>query len=233
MNGSKKTPTGAVVNVPVQRVSLGSTGQPNADAFTEEDKEILGNFSVPLGNTSGKPPDKDPKAAKLAALAKARAVKSQKISQTNAAAQKSEPNPSDTGVTFDDDNDDSLIQTDPPIMDKTPALPDKPDVPEPRTDSPPIISPERKRRILQMLADLPSDEDEEEEGPPTKKHKSSSPATKTNSWRDFAADKALDFGRFVAATTVTAIIVGTVKTMGSGLGPGSQNFEMNPDWIRQ
>lgn len=235
MNGSKKASTGGVsVNVPVQRVSLGGAGTPNTDALTEEDKEVLGGFSVPVGRTSERAEKTlDTNAARLAALAKAREIKRQKANANNASPpQKSEPSSSDNGVSFDDTNDDSLVQTSAPLVDDVPNTPIKPSPSEPRSDTPPLISPERKRKILQMLSDLPDEEDEEEERT-NKKRKVTTEDVADNGWRNFVADKALDFGRFVAATALTAVVVGTVKTMAGSYDQTNPQYTMNPNWIRQ
>ena len=237
MNGSKKsTSSGVSVNVPVQRVSLGTSNTPNPDALNEEDKEVLGEFSVPLGKGNA---NNDKHAARLASLAKAREVKRQKNASTTTtttpttAPPKSEPEPSHYDDDGDGDNNDTFNETASPLVDKINDKRNGSHAPEPRSDTPSLISPARKRKILQMLSEVSDDEDEQTDSPPSKKSRISVTDVKQNMWRDFVADKALDFGRFVAATTVAAFIMGTVKTMGAVSKESNSEFKLNPDWIRQ
>lgn len=229
------------VSVPVRSVNLGATGKPNEAAFTEEDKEILGGFNVPLGKTgqvvqestspSALVGDRRQQARELA-LARAREVKRQKYSKPEPQGQvQAESIPVTTNS--DDGGTESvhLVETEPPPVSQTSNAPDY-SVDRNADDTPSLISPARKRKILQMLQDL-SDEEDETEEPPKKKPRTSTAVIKESTLRNFIADKSLDFGRFIVATTVLALLSGTIKTITSGDDSRSSAGVKSSDWIRE
>lgn len=229
------------VPVPVRTVNLGSAGRPNEGTLNEEDKEILGGFNVPLGKAGQQLPEPQPPPSSVAdkrqltreqALARAREVKRQKYSKNDPQEnqQTSEPAPVHNPGSSKDYDDGSLVETEPPVI----AEPN----PDPRVNSEPVtsdstypISPERKRKILQLLQDISDNEDEAEE-PPKKKHKSSTTDSKESYLRKFIADKTLDFGRFLVATTAVAILSGTVKAF-SAANQGSPVGSKSSEWFRE
>lgn len=229
------------VPVPVRTVNLGATGRPNEAAFTEEDKEILGSFNVPLAKggqvvqeqASSSIPmvDKRQQARELA-LARAREVKKQKYSKPETQdRQQAEPLPVNSAVDDRDGDDLHLVETEPPPVSQTSA-PTNSNYDRNSDDTPSLISPARKRKILQMLQDLSDDEDETE-APPKKKLRTTTAPIKESALRNFIADKTVDFGRFLAATAVLALLSGTVKTFTSGESNGSSAGVKNSDWFRE
>lgn len=229
------------VSVPVRTVNLGSTGKPNESALTEEDKEILGGFNVPLGKTGATPSEQSNPPVSLGdrrqharelALAKAREVKKQKYSKSEPQEnQQDEYSTSNNLLDPRDQLDVPLVETQPPPV--TPVVPpNTPDYDRNTGDTPSLISPARKRKILQMLRDLSDDEDEPEE-PPPKKLKTTDIPIKESFLRNLVADKAVDFGRFVAATTVIALLSGTLKTFTSGNFQNQGSSVRSSDWFRE
>lgn len=229
------------VPVPVRTVNLGIAGRPNEGAFNEEDKEILGGFNVPLGKTGQQLQEPQPPPPSMAdkrqltreqALARAREVKRQKYSKNDPQEnqQAGEPLPVPNPGSTKDYDDGSLVETEPPVIAEPVHIPNVNSVPAP-SDSPYPISPERKRKILQLLQDISDNEDEAEE-PPKKKHKSSTSDLKGSHVRKYIADKTLDFGRFLVATTAVALLSGTVKAFASAQG-GSVVGSRASEWVRE
>lgn len=230
------------VPVPVRTVNLGAAGRPNEGTLNEEDKEILGGFNVPLGKTGQQLPEPQPSSSSVAdkrqlareqALARAREVKRQKYSKNDPqeTPQKSEPNPVPNPVDTKDDDDDPLVETEPPTNPTPNYNTSSNPVPAPSTSAYPL-SPERKRKILQLLQDISDNEDEAEE-PPKKKHKPADSNTNESAIRKFVADKTLDFGRFLIATTAAALLSGTVKAITSSGNPNSGVGDHRSEWFRQ
>lgn len=229
------------VSVPVRTVNLGSTGKPNEAAFTEEDKEILGGFNVPLGKGEHVVPERSPSSVPVGdrrqqsrelALARAREVKKQKYSKPETQEkQQSEPAPVHTGGEYREFDDVPLVETEPPPLPQTNNAPN-PNTDRNDNDTPSLISPARKRKILQMLQDLSDDEDEAE-APPKKKPRTSATTVKESALRNFVADKTVDFGRFLAASAVLALLSGTLKTFTSGDHNGSPAGVKSSDWFRE
>lgn len=239
MNEQKKGGTVVPTDVPVRRVNLGPTGKPNENALSEEDKEVLSNFVVPVGK-GGQPttisPDEQRRLSRESALARAREVKRQKTQvRTNANAEsqptnKQEANTEGMDIGNDDEHfDEPTHETYAPLVQSSP-----PPTAGERNGAgvPSLISPARKRRILQMLSDLSDDETEPEERPPTKKSKTSSENNSISPWQTFVADKALDFSKFVAATAITGIIVGTIQTFSGNDNQKVYASGLNKDWTR-
>lgn len=230
------------VPVPVRTVNLGGGSKPNEAALSEEDKEILGGFNVPLGKTGQQLPEQTSpplpvgdrrQQSRELALARAREVKRQKYSKIDPQEQKqtNEPNPIPDGG---DDRELStlpLVETEPPIIPETNYAP----IPVPdrnNNDTPSIISPQKRRRILEMLQSL-SDEEDEPEAPPKKKPRTSDSTVKESSIRNFVADKAVDFGRFLVATTAVALLSGTVKAIGAAGQTSSSVGSKSSEWFRE
>lgn len=229
------------VSVPVRTVNLGATGKPNESTFTEEDKEILGGFNVPLGKGEHVVQERNPSSVSMGdrrqqsrelALARAREVKKQKYSKPETQEkQQSEPAPVTSSSDFREFDDVPLVETEPPPLPQT-NYTHNPNTDRNDNDTPSLISPARKRKILQMLQDLSDDEDEAE-APPKKKPRTSTTPVKESFLRNFVADKTVDFGRFLAASAVLALLSGTLKTFTSGdVNPPAAGVRSS-DWFRE